>query len=229
MGEGEKVGILWALCLPQAARFNVHLRIRLLHPLRDSVHRLRPCNSHDSTRGSMTTLNLSHEQLSDLIQKVSALSPETKSLVDAMVVSANAEMGISTTPEPLAAAPEATPEATPDPPAKADPAAAPEVAGAPETSLVATPRKATIAAIVVILVYVSIGVLVMFFADPQFASPPTNLTHDQDAEQLSLMAALCICYSPPNPVGLTARVHTRGAHGCLCTAPSCVSAQTLRS
>ena len=171
----------------------------------------------------MTTLNLSHEQLSDLIQRVSALSPdETKSLVDAMVVSANAEMlGSSTTPEPLAAAPEATPEATPNPPAKADPAAAPEVAGAPETSLVATPRKATIAAIVVILVYVSIGVLVMFFADPQFASPPTNLTHDQDAEQLSLMAALCICYSPPNPVGPPARVHTRGAHGCLCAPPTC--------
>ena len=168
----------------------------------------------------MTTLNLSHEQLSDLIQKVSALSPETKSLVDAMVVSANAEMlGSSTTPEPLAAAAQAAaPEAAAADP-EATPEATPEVAGAPETSLVATPRKATITAIVVILVYVSIGVLVMFFADPQFASPPTNLTHDQDAEQLSLMAALCICYSPPNPVGPPARVHTRGAHGCLCAPP----------
>ena len=169
----------------------------------------------------MTTLNLSHEQLSDLIQKVSALSPETKSLVDAMIVSANVEMGSSTTPEPLAAAAQAAaPEAAAADP-EATPEATPEVAGAPETSLVATPRKATIAAIVVILVYVSIGVLVMFFADPQFASPPTNLTHDQDAEQLSLMAALCICYSPPNPVGPPARVHTRGAHGCLCAPPTC--------
>ena len=168
----------------------------------------------------MTTPNLSHEQLSDLLQRVSALSPESKSLVDAMVVSANAEMISSTTPEPLAAAAQAAaPEATAAAAPEATPEATPEVAGAPETSLVATPRKATIAAIVVILVYVSIGVLVMFFADPQFASPPTNLTHDQDAEQLSLMAALCICYSPPNPVGLTARVHTRGAHGCLCAPP----------
>ena len=172
----------------------------------------------------MTTLNLSHEQLSDLIQRVSALSPdETKSLVDAMVVSANAEMlGSSTTPEPLAAAAQAAaPEAIAAADPEATPEATPEVAGAPETSLVATPRKATIAAIVVILVYVSIGVLVMFFADPQFASPPTNLTHDQDAEQLSLMAALCICYSPPNPVGPPSRVrtHTRGAHGCLCAPP----------
>lgn len=165
----------------------------------------------------MTTLNLSHEQLSDLIQKVCELSPEAKSFVDAVVRGAPAEPGSSTTPEPLAAAAQAAaPKATAAAAPEATPEATPEVAGAPETSLVATPRKATIAAIVVILVYVSIGVLVMFFADPQFASPPTNLTHDQDAEQLSVMAALCICYSPPNPVGPPARVHTRGAHGCFC-------------
>ena len=155
-----------------------------MHPLVASLQQL----SSDELLGLLKRLNLSYEQLSDVIQGV---SPEKNSLVDAILDGRSSETGSSTVhaaelepeaappevaptaaaPEATAAAaPEATPEVTPNPPAEADPATAPEVTGAadaasaaPETSLVATPLKAIAAllsrfscrAIVAILLYVS--------------------------------------------------------------------------
>ena len=102
-----------------------------MHPLVASLQQL----SSDELLGLLKRLNLSYEQLSDVIQGV---SPEKNSLVDAIIESRSSETGSSTVhaaelepeaappevaptaaaPEATAAAaPEATPEVTPDPPA----------------------------------------------------------------------------------------------------------------
>ena len=102
-----------------------------MHPLVASLQQL----SSDELLGLLKRLNLSYEQLSDVIQGV---SPEKNSLVDAILDGRSSETGSSTVhaaelepeaappevaptaaaPEATAAAaPEATPEVTPDPPA----------------------------------------------------------------------------------------------------------------